>query len=119
MLADDEESQAQLDALLSGETECNGEIIISPNFYASIVTACNYLQFTNPRKFIEFSLSILDNHELNATHEYIANRISRVVSKDVYAFFRAVVENSDPGYDKILPIAKKYIEFYEKQKNEQ
>lgn len=119
VFAVDKLTQAQLDALLSGETECNGEIIISPNFYASIVTACNYLQFTNPRKFIEFSLSILNNHELNATHEYIANRISRVVSKDVYAFFRAVVENSDPGYEKILPIAKKYIEFYEKQKNEQ
>lgn len=115
----DKLTQEQLDALLSGDTECNGEIIISPNFYASIVTACNYLQFTNTKKFIDFSLAILENHELNATHEYIANRISRVISKDVYAFFRSVAENADPGYEKIIPIANKYIAYYEKQKNEQ
>ncbi len=116
VFAVDKLTQPQLDALLSGDTECNGEIIISPNFYASIVTACNYLQFTDPKKFIEFSLSILDNPELNATHEYIANRISRIMNKDVYAFFRAVVENGDPGYEKLLPIAKKYIEYYDSQK---
>lgn len=110
-------TQQQLDALLAGETELNGEIIISPNFYSSIVTACNYLQFTNPKKFIEFALAILENPELNATHEYIANRISRVVNKDIYGFFKAVSENTDPGYEKIMPIAEKYISFYEKQKN--
>lgn len=115
----DKLTQAQLDALLSGETECDGEIIISPNFYASIVTACNFLQFTKPKKFIEFALNILDNPELNATHEYIANRISRVINKDVYAFFRAVVDNGDPTYEKIVPIANKYIAYYDKQKNEQ
>ncbi len=115
----DKLTQPQLDALLAGETECNGEIIISPNFYASIVTACNFLQYTNPKKFIEFSLSILDNPELNATHEYIANRISRVMNKDVYAFFRAVAENGDPGYEKIVTIANKYIAYYDKHKNEQ
>lgn len=108
-------TQEQLDALLAGETELNGEIIISSNFYASIVTACNFLQFTNPKKFVEFSLAILDNPELYATHEYIANRISRVVNKDVYAFFRAVLANGDPGYEKILNIAEKYVDFYEKQ----
>ncbi|MGN1339535.1 MAG: hypothetical protein ACI4WS_04525 [Oscillospiraceae bacterium] len=108
-------SQAQLDALLSGETELNGEIIISPNFYSSIVTACNFLQFTNQKKFVEFSLAILANPELYATHEYIANRISRLVSKEVYEFFRAVIENNDPGYDKIMHIAQKYVSFYEKQ----
>ena len=119
VFAVDKLTQPQLDALLSGETECNGEIIISPNFYASIVTACNYLQFTNPRKFIEFSLSILDNPELNATHEYIANRISRITNKDVYAFFRAVLDNGDPTYEKIVPIATKYIGYYDKMKGNQ
>lgn len=91
----DKLTQGQLNALLAGEVEYNDEIIISPNFYASIVTACNYLQFTNPKKFVEFSLAILDNPELYATHEYIANRISRVTSKEVYAFFKAVLANSD------------------------
>lgn len=107
-------TQAQLDALLAGETELNGEIIISPNFYASIVTACNFLQYTNPKKFVEFSLAILDNTELYATHEYIANRLSRIINKDVYAFFKAVIANGDPGYEKILPIAEKYIAYYDK-----
>lgn len=113
----DKLSQGQLDALLSGEVEYNDEIIISPNFYASIVTACNFLQFTNPKKFVEFSLAILDNPELYATHEYIANRISRVTSKDVYAFFKSVLANGDPGYERIMNIADKYVTAYEKQKN--
>lgn len=113
----DKLSQGQLNALLSGEVEYNDEIIISPNFYASIVTACNYLQFTNPKKFVEFSLAILDNPELYATHEYIANRISRVTSKDVYAFFKSVLANSDPGYERIMNIADKYVTSYESQKN--
>ena len=111
----DKLTQPQLDALLAGETELNGEIIISPNFYSSVVTACNFLQFTNPKKFVEFSLAILDNPELYATHEYIANRISRIVNSDIYAFFRAVLANGDPGYEKIAHIAEKYVSFYEKQ----
>ena len=108
-------TQPQLDALLMGETELNGEIIISPNFYSSIVTACNFLQFTNPKKFVEFSLAILNNSELYATHEYIANRVSRIISMEVYVFFRSVLDNSDPGYEKIKPIAEKYVEFYKNQ----
>ncbi len=111
----DKLSQEQLETLLMGETELNGEIIISPNFYSSIVTACNFLQFTNPKKFVEFSLAILDNPELNATHEYIANRISRIINRDVYSFFRAVIANGDPGYEKIVQIAEKYVDYYEKQ----
>lgn len=114
VFAVDKLTQAQLDTLLLGETEYNGEIIISPNFYSSIVTACSYLQFTNPKKFIEFSLAILDNPELNATHEYIANRIARINSKEIYGFFRAVYDNGGIGYEKILPIAEKYIDYYEK-----
>ncbi len=113
----DKLNQGQLNALLAGEVEYNDEIIISPNFYASIVTACNYLQFTNPKKFVEFALAILDNPELYATHEYIANRISRVTSKDVYAFFKSVLANGDPGYEKIANIAEKYVAAYDKQKD--
>lgn len=112
----DKLTQAQLDALLAGETDLNGETIISPNFYSSIVTACNFLQFTNPKKFVEFSLAILDNPELYATHEYIANRISRITNKDVYAFFRSVLANDDPGYEKLRQIAEKYVALYDRQK---
>lgn len=112
-------TQQQLDALLAGETECNGEIIISPNFYSSIVTACNFLQYSNPKKFIDFALNILDNPELNATHEYIANRISRVTSKEVYSYFKNVAANRETAEEKLLPIAEKYITYYEKQQNNQ
>lgn len=112
----DKLTQAQLDALLAGETDLNGETIISPNFYSSIVTACNFLQFTNPKKFVEFSLAILDNPELYATHEYIANRISRITNKDVYAFFRSVLANDDPWYEKLRQIAEKYVALYDRQK---
>lgn len=108
-------TQQQLDALLAGETECNGEIIISPNFYSSIVTACNFLQYSNPKKFIDFSLNILDNPELYATHEYIANRISRVTSKEVYSYFKNVAANRETAEEKLLPIAERYITYYEKQ----
>ena len=110
-------TQQQLDALLAGETECNGEIIISPNFYSSIVTACNFLQYSNPKKFIDFSLNILDNPELYATHEYIANRISRVTSKEVYSYFKNVAANRETAEEKLLPIAERYISYYEKQQN--
>lgn len=110
-------TQQQLDALLSGETECNGEIIISPNFYSSIVTACNFLQYSNPKKFIDFSLNILDNPELYATHEYIANRISRVTSKEIYSYFKNVAANRETAEEKLLPIAERYISYYEKQQN--
>lgn len=107
-------TQPELDALLNGETEYNGKIIISPNFYSSIVTACNFLQFTNPKKFIDFSLDILDNPELYATHEYIANRISRVTSKEIYSFFKNLAADNETADKKLLPIAERYIDDYEK-----
>ena len=66
---------------------------------------------------VAFALAILDNPELYATHEYIANRISRVTSKDVYAFFKSVLANGDPGYEKIANIAEKYVAAYDKQKD--
>ena len=106
-------SQAQLDALLSGSTDLDGEIIISTNFYSSIVTACNYLQFHNEQKFIDFALAIMENPELNATHEYIARRVSRVHNKRVYSFFRAALADGGEKYEKILHSAERYIRFYE------
>ncbi|MGN0650158.1 MAG: hypothetical protein ACI4KM_06955 [Oscillospiraceae bacterium] len=101
-------SEGQLGALLSGETEYEGEIIISPNFYSSIVTACNYLQFTDERRFVSFALAILDNPELNATHEYIARRISRIVSRKIYDYFTNITANPNALNEKLLPIAERY-----------
>lgn len=68
-------SDAQLNCLLAGNVECNGEIIVSPNYYSSIVTACNYLQFTDTKRFVDFAIAVMDNPELSATHEYVARRV--------------------------------------------
>lgn len=106
-------SEAQLAALLTGDTEYDGRIIISPNFYSSIVTACNYLQFHNEKRFVEFAIDIMENPELYATHEYIAKRVSRVDSKKVYQFFRSALASDDSKYEKILVTADKYVKDYD------
>ncbi len=107
-------SEGQLEALLTGDTEFNGEVIISPNFYTSIVTACNYLQFHDERKFIEFSVAIMENPELYATHEYIAKRVARLPNnKRVYQFFKSVVMSDNAAFEKIYPSADRYVKDYE------
>lgn len=105
-------SEAQLEALLSGNTEYEGEIIISANFYSSIVAACNYLRFHNEKRYIEFSIQIMENPELYATHEYIAKRLSRLNSRQVYKFFKSALASDDPKYDKIIPTADRYVKEY-------
>lgn len=103
-------SDEQLDHLLAGDVECNGEIIISPNFYSSIVTACNYLQLTDTRRFVDFSIAILDNPELSATHEYVAHRaLSQISNKKLAGYFAGVVNSNDVRYEKILPIARTFV----------
>lgn len=108
-------SEAQLEALLLGDTELEGKLIISPNFYASVVTACNYLQFHDEKRFVDFSLSIMDNPELFATHEYIAKRVSRVPdNKKIYSFFKAALTSEDSNrYEKIHTTAERYVRDYD------
>ncbi len=106
-------SEGQLAALLAGETEYEGKIIISANFYSSIVTACNYLQFHNEKRFVEFAIEIMENPELYATHEYIAKRVSRVTSKKMYNFFRSALASDDSKYEKILVTADRYVKDYD------
>ena len=103
----------QLNCLLAGDTEMNGEVIISPNFYSSVVTACNYLQFHDEGRFIEFSLAILDNPKLYATQEYIARRISRLAnSKKIYTYFKNLLASDDRN-EKVVPIAERFVKDYE------
>ena len=112
----DELTDEQLNCLLAGETTLNGEVIIAPNFYASIVTACNYLQFHSEARFVEFSLAILENPELSATHEYIARRLFRMVgSRKVYNYFKRVLAEEGAGREKILPLAEKFVAEYEER----
>ena len=104
----------QLNCLLAGETECNGEQIISANFYTSIVTACNYLQFHDESRFVDFAIAIMENPELVATHEYTAKRVSRLVnSKKLYGYFKSVVESGEERYEKIVRAAEKFVRVYD------
>lgn len=114
----DEISDAQLNALLAGDTELNGRIIISPNFYSSIVTACNFLQFKDEQRFVNFSVSILENPDLNATHEYTARRLARLSANDkAYRFFKNVMASGDAKYEKFLTVADRYVREYDLNKN--
>lgn len=106
-------SDEELNCLLRGDVECNGEVIISPNFYASIVTACSFLQFKEPKRFVDFSIAIMENPELSAAHEYVARRASTQVSdKKIYNFFKNAVDSGDTKYDKIFSIAQTFVKHY-------
>lgn len=107
-LTDDE-----LNCLLRGDVEYNGEVIVSPNFYSSIVTACNFLQFSNTQRFVDFSIAIMDNPDLAATHEYVARRAAGQSSnKKLYNFFKGVVDGKEAKYEKIIPIAQTFVNRY-------
>ncbi len=107
-------TEAHLAALLAGDTDINGEVIISPNFYTSIVTACNYLQFHDEHRFVEFGISIMENPELYATHEYIAKRVARLPNnRKIYQFFKAVLASDNAMYEKIIRSADRYVKDYE------
>lgn len=109
----DELTDEQLDCLLRGEVECNGEVIVSPNFYSSIVTACSYLQFKEPKRFVDFSIAIMDNPELSAAHEYVARRVaSQSDNTKIFNFFKNAVDSGDTKYDKIFAVAQVFIKRY-------
>ncbi len=109
----DQLSDEQLNCLLRGDVECDGEVIVSPNFYSSIVTACNFLQFSNTQRFIDFSIAIMDNPELSATHEYVAHRAAgQLSSKKLFNFFKSAVDSKDAKYEKILPTAQVFVNRY-------
>lgn len=106
----------QLNCLLAGDVECSGEIIISPNFYTSIVTACNYLHYHDKERFIDFAVAIMSSPALSATHEYIARRLSRLEhNKKVYGFFKSVLKSGDDSYEKIIIPAGDYVREYEER----
>ncbi|MCM1165577.1 MAG: hypothetical protein NC299_03940 [Lachnospiraceae bacterium] len=111
VLTDDE-----LNCLLRGDVECNGEVIVSPNFYSSIVTACNFLQFSDTQRFVDFSIAIMDNPDLAATHEYVAHRAAgQGSSRKLYNFFKSAVDGGDAKYEKILPVAQTFVNRYKDQ----
>ena len=104
-------SDEQLNCLLAGDVECNGEVIVSPNFYASVVAACNFLQFTDAKRFVEFVIAIMDNPELAATHDYVSRRAMAFENNQkLYNFFKSAADSGEAKYEKILPAAKTFVE---------
>ncbi len=109
----DKLSDEQLNCLLRGDVECNGELIVSPNFYSSIVTACNFLQFSNTQRFIDFSIAIMDNPDLSAAHEYVAHRAAgQLSSRKLFNFFKRAIDGKDTKYEKIIPTAQVFVNRY-------
>lgn len=109
-------SDEELNCLLRGDVEYNGEVIVSPNFYSSIVTACNFLQFSDTQRFVDFSIAIMDNPDLAATHEYVARRAAgQSSSRKLYNFFKNAVDGGDAKYEKIISVAQTFVNRYKDQ----
>lgn len=103
-------SDEQLNCLLAGDVECNGEIIISPNFYSSIVIACNYLQFTDTNRFVDFAIAVMDNPELIAAHDYVSHRsLTQSTNTRLQRFFQNVVDSEDAKYCKVTDAAQTFL----------
>ena len=104
----------QLDALLAGEIKYDDKIIISQNYYNSIITACNYLQYEDFDRFFTFASAIVDNPDLTATHKYIIERLCGLNNKKIHDFFVSVMEKEDPLYKDHIPSFEAYIKGYQK-----
>ncbi|MCL1823735.1 MAG: hypothetical protein FWG44_05985 [Oscillospiraceae bacterium] len=104
----------QLEALLAGEIKYDDKIIISQNYYNSIVTACNYLQYEDFERFLKFSFSIIDSPDLTATHKYVIERLCTITNKKINAYFIALLESNDPLYDDYKASMEAYVKSYSK-----
>ncbi len=109
-------SDEQLNCLLAGDVECNGEVIISPNFYSSIVVACNYLQFTDTNRFVDFAIAVMDNPELIAAHDYVSHRsLTQSSNTKLQRFFQNVVDSEDAKYCKVTEAAQTFLRRFMKE----
>lgn len=101
-----------LQLLLAGETKINDRYIISSNYYESIVYACNFLQYKDKRRFIEFTSSILTTPSLSATYRYVAERLRFEMDAKINEVFKSITESDDPVYLPIKELAQKYLVRY-------
>jgi hypothetical protein len=104
----------QLDALLAGEIKYDDKIIISQNYYNSIITACNYLQYEDFDRFIKFACAIVENQDLTATHKYVIERLCGINNAKIYDFFSSLMEKDDPFYKDHIPHFEMYIKGWQK-----
>jgi hypothetical protein len=108
----------QLDALLAGETKLGDETIISHNYYNSVVTACNYLQYEDFERFFNFASSIITNPDLTATHKYVMERLCSISDEKIYNLFVTLNDNADSMHSNFSEAIGMYIKNYEKQIND-
>ncbi|GHV46750.1 hypothetical protein FACS189499_02700 [Clostridia bacterium] len=105
-------TEEQTAALLAGETQCNGETIITSNYYNSVVIACNFLQYQGFSRFLDFAEKILATENLTAVHKYVAERLSGIPdNEDIYNFFREMLEKAKvtTNYSEAKQIAESYV----------
>jgi len=107
-------TDAQLQALLTGETKHDDKIIISPNYYNSVVTACNYLQYKDFKRFLKFSEDIIRSRDLSATHKYIIERLNAITDKNINALFEDLIAQADPMHEDYQSMFDTYVKNYAK-----
>lgn len=109
----DKLTDEELEALLNGETMLNDRVIVNNNYYSSVCIACNYLQYTNFDKFLNFAISIMKNETLTAMHQFVAGRLMPIMDPAVKDMFESVKNSGNDVYESIVPFAEKYLRRYE------
>jgi hypothetical protein len=103
-------SEEQLEALLAGETYCNGQIIINENYYNSIVTACSFLQYNDFDRFLLFAFDVMNNPDLSATHKAISDRLINITNNaKIYNFFKEIAASEDDNLADLKSVAEVYL----------
>jgi hypothetical protein len=105
-------SDEQLDALLAGEIKHEDEIIISHNYYNSVVTACNYLHFTDFERFLNFTIGLVRNPELTSTHKYAIERLCGINNVKINDFFLGLLEDENSVFAEYFPAFENYTKAY-------
>lgn len=100
----------QLQLLIDGETTCDGKYIVSANYYESVVYACNYLQYKDKQRFINFTIALLNTPALAPTYRYIAERMQYVSDTRIKEAFTSVIASDEPAYQPIREIAQRYLD---------
>jgi hypothetical protein len=111
-------SDEQLDALLAGEIKYDDKIIISPNYYNSVVTACNYLQYENFDRYLRFAKAIVTNPDLAATHKYIIDRLNGITDKRISMFFEELIKQAAPMHEDYMPLLDNYVRAFIKHESD-
>ncbi len=105
----------QIDALLRGETKIEENTIISANLYESLVSACNYLHYTDMKRFVRFATEVIRNPDFSATHKFVAGKLQYIIKSEIYGLFVEIASSEDSVYAPLKELAEKYISVYEEK----